>query len=313
VKSDHNVFGIVLLVIGLLFFAAGIATFVENYPRYASAEIVAYGILLVAAGGMVLILGRGNLRGSSDRQEGLEAPSRPSGMKEPGSSRVVLGTTPLLQGACSVFRNNNFQQIVILSLSYNADSDLFKMYSGDTLYANFPASSLIGVAKYSSKKQFLSVPIPGVSTYYMGLSVRYGPQENWAYVYSFNDESAANSSKAAVQSCLPEGQILVLLKTRERVSLTEVASVLAKRHRSSSTDDARKAIESLIMSGDVNGVIDGEGFVGTSALQRESPQREFVRSETITREIIKVPCRYCGTMNNLASDKFCSGCGASVK
>jgi len=157
------------------------------------------------------------------------------------------------------------------------------------------------------------VPIPGVKTYHLALFVRYSPQENWTYAFDFDDEGTANSCRSAVQSCLPEGQVLVLLKTRERVSFGEVADVLAKRQRPSSTEDARKVIESHIMSGNVDGVVDSEGYVSRLALQSGLPQREVIKSETITREVVKVQCKYCGAMNNLATDKFCAGCGAPVR
>ena len=35
--------------------------------------------------------------------------------------------------------------------------------------------------------------------------------------------------------------------------------------------------------------------------------------EVIQREIVKVPCKFCGNLNDLATAKFCSGCGAPVK
>jgi len=40
----------------------------------------------------------------------------------------------------------------------------------------------------------------------------------------------------------------------------------------------------------------------------------FVREkEVIQREIVKVPCRFCGTLNELATTRFCPSCGAAVK
>jgi hypothetical protein len=35
----------------------------------------------------------------------------------------------------------------------------------------------------------------------------------------------------------------------------------------------------------------------------------FQTREVITREVVKIPCRYCGQLN-LQSDRFCTGCGA---
>ena len=45
----------------------------------------------------------------------------------------------------------------------------------------------------------------------------------------------------------------------------------------------------------------------------KTPRSVVISKEVMTREIVKVPCRYCGTLNVLPTDKFCSGCGAPVK
>jgi rubredoxin len=33
----------------------------------------------------------------------------------------------------------------------------------------------------------------------------------------------------------------------------------------------------------------------------------------VQREVVKVPCKYCGTLNEIATAKNCSNCGASLK
>lgn len=33
----------------------------------------------------------------------------------------------------------------------------------------------------------------------------------------------------------------------------------------------------------------------------------------IQREIVRVPCKYCGTLNDIATQRFCPNCGAPVK
>lgn len=43
------------------------------------------------------------------------------------------------------------------------------------------------------------------------------------------------------------------------------------------------------------------------------PQPAVVREREITREIVRVPCRYCGNLNDLATARFCSSCGAPIK
>ncbi len=38
-----------------------------------------------------------------------------------------------------------------------------------------------------------------------------------------------------------------------------------------------------------------------------------VQKETVVqKEIVMVPCKFCGTLNDLATTKFCSSCGAPI-
>lgn len=48
-------------------------------------------------------------------------------------------------------------------------------------------------------------------------------------------------------------------------------------------------------------------------VQAPPPQPTVIREREVTREIVKVPCRYCGNLNDLATDRFCRSCGAPVK
>jgi hypothetical protein len=44
--------------------------------------------------------------------------------------------------------------------------------------------------------------------------------------------------------------------------------------------------------------------------QQMQSQREVIIKETV-REIVKIPCSFCGTLNEI-TEKRCSGCGGSV-
>ena len=58
----------------------------------------------------------------------------------------------------------------------------------------------------------------------------------------------------------------------------------------------------------------GTFMLHTKLIEKQPAQPQVIMNKEVTqREIVKVPCKYCGTLNNLATDKFCSGCGAPVK
>lgn len=46
---------------------------------------------------------------------------------------------------------------------------------------------------------------------------------------------------------------------------------------------------------------------------RESATPIPTRTIVVQREVVKVPCRYCGVLNEIATAKTCSNCGAALK
>ena len=54
-------------------------------------------------------------------------------------------------------------------------------------------------------------------------------------------------------------------------------------------------------------------------VEKQSAQPTIQHTETIKekeviqREIVKVPCKFCGNLNELATTRFCPSCGAAVK
>lgn len=58
----------------------------------------------------------------------------------------------------------------------------------------------------------------------------------------------------------------------------------------------------------------GTMMLHTKLIEKQPAQPQIIREKEVTqREIVKVPCKYCGALNNLATDKSCSSCGAPVK
>jgi hypothetical protein len=63
----------------------------------------------------------------------------------------------------------------------------------------------------------------------------------------------------------------------------------------------------------------GTFFMRSKLIEKQSVQlpsrpTEIIREkEVIQRDIVKVPCKFCGNLNDLATTRFCPSCGAAGK
>lgn len=63
----------------------------------------------------------------------------------------------------------------------------------------------------------------------------------------------------------------------------------------------------------------GTFFMRSKLIEKRNAQPITQHTETIKekqviqREIVKVPCKFCGNLNELATTRFCPSCGAAVK
>ena len=95
---------------------------------------------------------------------------------------------------------------------------------------------------------------------------------------------------------------------------------------------ASGSLHLLKISAKGNAIVDSFGFIPDDEettrtigqaiikLSKDSRSREHnqnnpdvpTRTVVIRREIVKVPCKYCGTLNEIATAKTCSNCGAAL-
>jgi hypothetical protein len=229
--------------------------------------------------------------------------------------------TTLLQGECAYYKNGDYKKKASSVLYYDSDANIFQMYF-DEKWLQFRPIQVTGLTVYSSMVTvdlpLQQVPIP-VKRYHLGLYVKFSPSEDLIFVYDFSDEENAKGWKAAMEKYLPRQKasqdVLVLLKTRERVPLDEVAKALAKHGLPSTEDDARRMVESQIVSGSAQGVIDGDTFVSQTALQRETIRYDVVTKFEIDKNgAFVLSCPKCGAtipIEKKESTGKCGYCGSS--
>jgi len=58
----------------------------------------------------------------------------------------------------------------------------------------------------------------------------------------------------------------------------------------------------------------GSLFMRSKLIEKQNPQPQVIKErEVIQRDIVRVPCKHCGVLNDLATARFCSSCGAPIK
>jgi hypothetical protein len=55
-----------------------------------------------------------------------------------------------------------------------------------------------------------------------------------------------------------------------------------------------------------------DALSGSSGDVPTAPYQVVQKETIIQREIVEVPCKYCGTLNVLATTKYCTSCGAPI-
>jgi len=222
-----------------------------------------------------------------------------------------MGSVTLEQGVCSVYKNHLFGDSFESILLYDNDLYVFKLIVDGNIWTKFSASQIerIGTStKGSLQKKFflyLVVEYPGGDEYSFNFQI---PTMKYAddrkkIIYGFlHKEKARNDSVS-------------LLKTRERVSTSEIIDAFKKYGFSINDSEARKFVEENISSGKIAGVLDGSGFVSKYALEREQVRYDIVtKFEIGSSGAVVLKCPGCGAslpIQDKEPDRKCSYCGAS--
>jgi hypothetical protein len=203
-----------------------------------------------------------------------------------------VATVGLMQGKCDVSKNGSANGSIHSSLCYDQDLGFFKVIGpqGDT-WASFTSSQIVDVRKFETGQLFKS----------LWLTVRFKSPNGDEYELKYKASTVGaleDASKWLDYASRKDGasdEIILLMKTRERVAFEEVCTVLAKRGLPASEVEARKILEYGISSKRIDGVLEGSRFVSRSALQREQARYEIVSNSDFSGpRAISFRCRSCG-------------------
>jgi hypothetical protein len=109
-------------------------------------------------------------------------------------------------------------------------------------------------------------------------------------------------------------EVIQLTKSRERVSVADVCSILSRYGLPNGFQDGKRRIESLIASGVVDGIFDGQSYVSKNLMQRETVNYNIAASFDFKDGALQIKCPTCGAAIPLKSKEptgKCQFCGAT--
>lgn len=220
----------------------------------------------------------------------------------------------LIKGECAVWKNNHYMATGHpVEMSYDDDLGHFKIISNGKLAYTFNPSQIIG----------LHNKIGGTLTkkLVMTILVKYPTGDELGFVFKTTNFSAEAKVKQIIDVAQHQSkanqEVATLLKTRERVPLAEVCHVLAQHELPDNLEQGKAWVERIIVAGLVSGVVEGNEFVSSIGLQRESVRYQVVaKFEVSNNGVVKLNCPRCGAslpVSKGTTSGKCTYCGGEYK
>jgi len=219
-------------------------------------------------------------------------------------------TTVLLRGECAVWKNNVSLGKIIADLSFDNDLRFFKLISVGNIRASFRPEQIGGfriVQTGSVRKKWQ-----------LSILAKWPSGDEFTYSYLLPTKEQAESIRANIQGIAVNSrrheEVLALLRTRERVSKDDIATLLSKFHTEVSDQTVQDFVQGAITSGQVEGFYDGKEFMSKYALQRETVRYDIVsKFEVSSSGAIVITCPKCGAaipIESKESNGKCRFCGS---
>jgi hypothetical protein len=219
-------------------------------------------------------------------------------------------TDILIEGQCSIWKNQRFQNRYHARFLHDTDLAIFKIISGGNNLFSFRAQEIAHWNKSSSgliRKKLVTT-----------LIVKFPNFDEYGFEFESRDQASYQRAKEAIsmtiQIDLAYSEILRILKLQERVPIQDVCRILTRFNMPNSFEDGRNAVELLITTDKVQGVIDGKNFVTRLVLERESVKYEIVAKFELTASgALILRCPGCGASLQLErkeSTGKCAFCGS---
>ena len=209
-------------------------------------------------------------------------------------------------------KNGVFNCFLNSKLVLDEDLGIFKIVQDNgNIWTTFPPAQVTSTHDSITGSVF--------KAYWFHVDVKYLSGDEYLFSYKTTGQEQIDSAKKwveyAVKKDLAINEIVTLMRTREKVPMSDVSSVLAKHGLPSSGDDCRKVVEYGIAKRKVEGVLDDAQFVSKYALNREQVKYEIVSKFEVGKDgLIVLKCPSCGAsipLEGKGSSGVCKYCGSS--
>jgi len=151
----------------------------------------------------------------------------------------------------------------------------------------------------------------------MGIYVNYPNGDEYLFDIEYGDENQFKSADAFIVKTLEDEkgrqEVLRLLKSREKITVDEVAKVLVKHGMPKDVEFACSLIDSAISTGVVQGTFNGSEFMSNASQSDVSVRYDIaVKLEFSASGALTLKCPGCGSaipLEKKESNVKCSYCG----
>lgn len=218
---------------------------------------------------------------------------------------------PLLEGKCVVRKNRAPYQTFNGSLVFDDDLRKYK------ILANGAIAFAFGPLQIKNTDYEIGGRIRKRSS--MGIYVNFPDGNEYLFDIAYREDEQLTAADALIKKIRSDEEareeVLMLLKSRERVTVEEICSLLKKRDSNADVDQARRLVDSAIATNRVHGTFDGTEFVNKNSADDSSVRYDVaVKLELSGSGALTFKCPSCGSVLSLdkkQSNVKCTYCGQS--
>jgi DNA-directed RNA polymerase subunit RPC12/RpoP len=196
-------------------------------------------------------------------------------------------------------------------LVYEDGPRLFRVVDTNGVWGSFNPKQLVAADVQQGR--------PPANAWELAFWVEWSNGDSYAFVFNAPTKQTAEDVKAKMDSVKSYSKkvdaAIRLLKTRERVSGSEIASLL-DIDPSANPNAVRDFVEEAISAGEAEGVFDGKDFVSKYGLQRETVHYEIVTNFELNKSgALVISCPKCGAtlpVKGKESNVKCQYCGSPI-